>query len=288
MTCPQPCNCKQTVTVDNEPPVENGSPITNSVIQTVHVHTDKLKDWLLMLTFAVTVFVSGYLFVKPATPATPQFVTTTPAVVSPHDQELANQLYHKTNVYVVREFAEGDSVKQRLIQECIKKINYDFTDYEVVSTNWSNPVIAVLVFTGERNEYGVEKAKYEYHGGTQLALSVTQTSTPYLPSPTNKNDIVITKVKWRALGVTDGDIIHIKYQVNNHTTNEVVGVELVVVLSDNNKVQLAKQIITDGSVNMESPIPSKTSKDGELAIPFSKALLVKDVSVNVNSVRFRQ
>jgi hypothetical protein len=104
----------------------------------------------------------------------------------------------------------------------------------------------------------------------------------------NTSEVKITSIKWRALGAPDGDIIHVKYQITNDSIRDVVGLETTVVFSNTNRNVIYKQVITDGSVNTETPVTSKSIRHGELAIPFGESLSVQDVSIGVKGVKFRQ
>ena len=103
----------------------------------------------------------------------------------------------------------------------------------------------------------------------------------------NTSEVKISSIKWRPLGAPDGDIIHVKYQIDNDSTRDIVGLETVVVFSNTNKNVIYKQVLTDGSVNTETPVTSKGRKHGELAIPFVESISVQDVAVGVKGVKFR-
>lgn len=128
---------------------------------------------------------------------------------------------------------------------------------------------------------------------TTVTNTQTITNTVTLPVAIKVSEFVttaevkISSIKWRALGASDGDIIHIKYQIDNDSARDIVGLETVVAFSNTNNNIIFKQVVTDGSVNTETPITSKGNKRGELAIPFVESLSVHDVAVGVKGVKFR-
>ena len=125
--------------------------------------------------------------------------------------------------------------------------------------------------------------------------TVTQTNFTIVPIKTarvesavvNNANVSVSGVRWRVLGVNDGDIMQLNYQLDNKEAYNITGIELLMTCYDGNKKIILKQILMDGSVNEDTPLMAYSAKPGQLAIPFEYSSLVKDVIVKVSGVRFR-
>ena len=128
-----------------------------------------------------------------------------------------------------------------------------------------------------------------------LTNTITQTNFTIVPIKTarvesavvNNANVSVSGVRWRVLGVNDGDIMQLNYQLDNKEAYNITGIELLMTCYDGNKKIILKQILMDGSVNEDTPLMAYSAKPGQLAIPFEYSSLVKDVIVKVSGVRFR-
>lgn len=103
--------------------------------------------------------------------------------------------------------------------------------------------------------------------------------------PTKK--VTVSNIKWRALGATDGDVIHVKYQLENKGTDEINGVELIVKLSGTNVASVIEYPVVDYHINSKTPLLPTSVRSSELAIPFDYTMSITDVSIGVNGVKIR-
>ena len=217
---PLPCDCKQTVTSSNVPPViDNNRPINNSVIQTVNVQSPRggLWEWLIVGLVAILVIsiLCGGVFV------------------------LSKQSFKSYTTFV---------------QSTLKTL-----DTPTVVTNTQTVTNTVLV---------------PYKTGT----------TEYSPT----KNVTISNIKWRALGATDGDVIHVKYRLENTGEEEINGVELFVKLSGTNVGSVIEYPLVDYHINSKTPLLPMSERNSELAIPFEYTMSIKDVSIGVNGVKIRR
>lgn len=212
---PTPCNCKQTVNVDDKTPNDY------SVNQTVHLHHSKWASALVMLFNLLLLVGTIWLFSK---------TRSQPAVEK------------QTTATVV------------------------FTTNSIILTNWVSLTNTI----------------------TQTNFTIIPIKTARVePSVVNNANVSVSGVRWRVLGVNDGDIMQLNYQLDNKEAYNITGIELLMTCYDGNKKIILKQILMDGSVNEDTPLMAYSAKSGQLAIPFEYSSLVKDVIVKVSGVRFR-
>lgn len=131
---------------------------------------------------------------------------------------------------------------------------------------------------------------------TVVTNTQTVTNTILVPYKTGTEEqtyaatktVVVSNIKWRALGATDGDVIHVKYQLENNGEKEIVGVELFVKLTDTNTVSVIEYPLVDYHISSKTPLLPMSVRISELAIPFEYTMSIKDVAIGVNGVKIRK
>ena len=219
---PLPCECKQTVTTTDVPPViDNQRPINNSVIQTVNVQSPRcgLWEWAMVALLGVVVIavLIGGTFM------------------------------------VVKSSFKGYT---EFVQSTIKEL-----DTPTVVTNTQTITNTVLV------PYKTDTVE---------------------PTFSSTKTVLVSSIKWRALGATDGDVIHVKYQLENKGEEEINGVELIVKLTGTNVTSVIEYPVVDYHINSKTPLLPMSVRTSELAIPFEYTMSIKDVAIGINGVKIRK